>query len=403
MLHHCARWFGHLERTLFADLQRGKDPNQLKSEYLRRFAITARQYNALRIQLQGKIAAIKELIPLHIENQKTRIRKAKKVIANLVKSQPGSKQLHEKRRRLAHLEWRLEQLEADQKAGRVRLCFGSKKLFRAQFYREENGYQSHAEWYADWSEARSRQFFVLGSKDETAGCQGCVAIPEEEGSYGLRLRMPNGVGQKYVILTGVRFAYGQEEFAESLACGRALSYRFLHDEKGWRVFVFAEASPVKPVTDRRRGTIGVDINPDQLVLAEVDRSGNFVGGAHIPCLTYGKSQDQVKAMLGEIAKQVMAVAVGCAKPIVLERLQLEKKKATLEEEGRQRARMLSGFGYRQTKQCLKAAAFRAGVEVMEVNPAYTSTIGAVNYAHRYGIAVHPPVEVWVCRSVQPSG
>ena len=115
---------------------------------------------------------------------------------------------------------------------------------------------------------------------------------------------------------------------------------------------------------------------------------------------YGKSHDQVKAMLGEIAKQVIAVAVGCGKPIVLERLQFEKKKATLEDEGSERARRLSGFAYHQTKQCLKAAAFRAGVEMMEVNPvAYTSTIGAVNYAHRYGIGVHQarplpsPVEV----------
>jgi predicted NBD/HSP70 family sugar kinase len=94
--------------------------------------------------------------------------------------------------------------------------------------------------------------------------------------------------------------------------------------------------------------IGVDINPDQLVLAEVDGSGNFVGGEHIPCITYGKSQDQVKAMVGEIAKQVMAVAVGCGKPIVLGRLQFKKKKATLEDEGSERARLLSGFAYEQT-------------------------------------------------------
>jgi IS605 OrfB family transposase len=149
------------------------------------------------------------------------------------------------------------------------------------------------------------------------------------------------------------------------------------------------------VSDRRWGAIGVDINPDQLVLAEVDGSGNFVGGEHILCITYGKRQDQVKAILGEIAKQVMAV--GCGKPIVLERLQFEKKKATLEDKGSERARLLSGFAYQQTKQCLKAAAFRAGVEVIEVNPAYTSTIGAVNYAHRYEISVHQGAAIAIAR------
>jgi hypothetical protein len=100
LLREYARRFGHIERTLFAELQQGKAANQLKSEYLRRFDITARQFNGLRIQLQGKIASLKERIPVHIENLKTKIRKAKKTIAELLKSIPGTNQLHRKRRRL---------------------------------------------------------------------------------------------------------------------------------------------------------------------------------------------------------------------------------------------------------------------------------------------------------------
>jgi hypothetical protein len=144
----------------------------------------------------------------------------------------------------------------------------------------------------------------------------------------------------------MRTVPGRKGFSNSSTC----------DEKGWRVFVSADASPVKPVTDRRWGTIGVDINPDQLVLAEVDGSGNFVGGEHI----HGKSQDQVKAILGEIAKQGMAVAVGCGKPIVLERLQFEKKEATLEDEGSERARLLSGFAYEQTSSAGRRRPFEPG-------------------------------------------
>jgi hypothetical protein len=67
------------------------------------------------------------------------------------------------------LEARVERLRAEQKSGQVHLCFGSKKLFRAQFHLEENGFQSHEEWKQAWSEARSRQFFIIGSHDETAG------------------------------------------------------------------------------------------------------------------------------------------------------------------------------------------------------------------------------------------
>ena len=57
----------------------------------------------------------------------------------------------------------------------MRLCFGSRRLWHKQHHLEQNGYTSHAEWLMDWRDARSGEFFVLGSRDETAGCQLCVA------------------------------------------------------------------------------------------------------------------------------------------------------------------------------------------------------------------------------------
>jgi IS605 OrfB family transposase len=169
---------------------------------------------------------------------------------------------------------------------------------------------------------------------------------------------------------------------------RALSYRFLRDGKGWRVFVSTECASGKQISDRRLGAIGIDINVGQLVLAELDRFGNFLGGEGIGCVTYGKTRAQAKAILGDAVKQALAAAIGSRKPIVVERLEFAQKKASLENEGRRRARMLSSFAYRQTLQYLQAAAFRAGVEVIAVNPPYTSTIGAVNYATRFDISIH---------------
>ena len=173
-----AALFGRVERALYADIQKSEDPNLLKSDYLLRFGITARQFNAVRIQLQGKLDAVRELLPVEIENLQAKIRKAKKTIAKLAKRIPGSNRLHQKRRRLACLELRFEQLEADHKAGHIRLCFGSKKLFHAQFHLEANGFASHEEWKQAWTEARSNQFFVLGSKDETAGLPGLRGHPK---------------------------------------------------------------------------------------------------------------------------------------------------------------------------------------------------------------------------------
>src|SRR6516164_770782 len=100
---------GRVERTLFGEMQNGADANRLKSDYLVHFAITARQFNAVRIQLQGKIDAIRKLLPVQIEHLRTKIGKAKKVVSRLSQRLPGSNQLHQKRRRLARLEHRLRQ------------------------------------------------------------------------------------------------------------------------------------------------------------------------------------------------------------------------------------------------------------------------------------------------------
>ena len=97
-------------------------------------------------------------------------------------------QVHQKRRRLANLRHRLVGLEADIAAGRVRLCFGSRRLWRKQHHLEQNGYASHAEWLRDWRDARSNEFFVLGSRDETSGCQLCVASIADDGSLTLLSR-----------------------------------------------------------------------------------------------------------------------------------------------------------------------------------------------------------------------
>jgi hypothetical protein len=55
------------------------------------------------------------------------------------------------------------------------------------------------------------------------------------------------------------------------------------------------------------------------------------------------------------------------------------------------------FAYQQIARYLKAAAFQAGLAVIEVNAAYTSTIGAVNYAARYGISIHQGAAIALAR------
>ena len=55
------KFFGVLERKLFAQSHaKGISPATLKKSFQRQFGITARQFNAIRMQLDGKVSSIKE-------------------------------------------------------------------------------------------------------------------------------------------------------------------------------------------------------------------------------------------------------------------------------------------------------------------------------------------------------
>jgi len=236
---------------------------------------------------------------LRLDKELKALRKPQKKTAapDPVKIKKLAFSLHQKKRSLARQRARLERLLADKVSGKVRLCFGSRKRFRSQFNDPE---LSPAEWKADWQASRSDQFFLVGSKDETAGCQSCVATVQADQRLTLRVRLPDALG-KYVTLTDVHFAYGHAALLNSLAAGRALSYRFIRDDKGWRVFVTTQHDDVALVTKRELGAFGLDLNADHLALAELDRFGNLIDAQRLPCASYGLSTDQAKAIIGDLA------------------------------------------------------------------------------------------------------
>ena len=404
-----AALYGRVQRNLFAEVSSGRSAASMKRGCVREYGIPARMFNAVRVSLEGKVSGARESQLLHAETLKGLVRRTGRELAGAGKKGDRHR-VHQKTRRLHDLEHRLARVEADAAAGLVRLCFGGRKLWRGQYNLEANGYGSHEEWLADWRDARSGEFFVLGSRDETGGCQLCVAGIAGDGS--LTLRMPDclaGEHGKYLVIEDVKFAYGHEqalaalqanlEFAEcrrrdgdkaarATSLGQAISYRFKRDEKGWRVFVTTDLAPVPAVTDQRRGAIGVDLNAGHLAVTETDSSGNWLRSWRVPLVTYGRSSHRADALIGDSVAGVVEHAVQAGKPVVIERLDFKRKKAALEGESRRYSRMLSSFSYGKIKAYFISRGHRNGVEVFQVNPAYSSVIGRVKFMERYGLTVH---------------
>ena len=386
--------FSRAEKTLFARLQSGGNLTELKCEFLPRFEISARQFNAMAAGIRGKIFSVYERRDGMIKEAERRIAKAKKVLTKI--TDPAKR--HNKKRRLQTLQDRLTRLKSDRRSGTVRLCFGGKKLFNAQFHLEDTKYADHDEWLLDWQNARNNQFFVIGSKDETAGCQGCVATVAEDGSNALRARLPSALSQdgKYLCFNNIRFEQGHEAIIAAIGRNlsnnkedwQAINYRFMRDGKGWRVLVTI-ALPETPVKSHKNiGVIGIDMNADHLAVTETDRFGNPTAFFSVPCVTYGKTAEQRKAVLGDAGKRIMAFVVSRRKHIVIEQLDFQKKKSAREKQSPKYARMLSALAYTEIQTIIRARAFDAGIEVKEVNPAYTSVIGQYKFADRYGMSAH---------------
>ena len=248
-----------------------------------------------------------------------------------------------------------------------------------------------------------------------------MATVADDGSLALRLRLPDSLAEeegKYLVITGVRFKYGHEQVLTALesnaeyaafqrkhgeraarqsGLGQAISYRFKRDGKGWRVFVSTRMMDVPVVTDQQRGAVGVDLNADHLAIAETDASGNYVNAWRVPLVTYGQSQHQAEALIGDAVASVVQYARDVGKPIVLEKLDFRIKKAALEGESRKYSRMLSSFSYGKIKSCFLSRGIRQGVEVYQVNPAFSSVIGRVKFMERYGLSVHQAAALALAR------
>ena len=423
-------FFGVIERKLFHDVfVRGESRTDCKRRYLTEYGITARQFNSIYIALEGKVKAIKEHNKLRLSELEEKIKSVKKYIKSnektkndthkkvlkLEKIDPKSEEflntvkhyrrikssLHHKKRKLETLKQKYNHLKNDVGSGKIRICFGSKSLFKKQFHLEKNNYATHEEWKKDWVNARGSQYFSVGSKDETGGNQTCTYNNRHE----LRVRVADQFIKQYgthIVFENITFNYGQEYIDNAIVSytgvtsggnpvkysNSAISYRFHRNQHGWYMNATVDREVPDIQTLTRIGAIGVDMNAGFVSTCEVDRFGNPLKEEKIHLNMYNRSSDQVTASVGDVSKYIVGKAVDTQKPIIIEKLDFTRKKAALGEESGKYSRMISGFAYSKFKEMLRARAVKYGVEVIEVNPSYTSVIGQMKFMKRYGLSSH---------------
>lgn len=389
--------FGNVERHLYKDLERGENLNNLKKAYQVRFGINARQFNSVHSSIKGKVESLKECHKRHINDISERIKDLEKSIKKLARHLKSARtacalkgksprklikwKLHQKKRKLAALKVKLDKI----KSRTPSLVFGGKKLWKAQFNLEANNYESHEQWLNDWNDARSSQFMLVGSKDETNGCQNCQITSEGQ----LKIRVAPGLEHlfgKYITVNGVQFAYGQQDINDALEKGQALTYRFVRKQQQWYIFCTTQRPEVPVESEDSNGILGIDLNPSVIGWAICDREGNLKAQGQIRLHLNDRSSEQIEATLGDAVKQLVDIASSDKCPIAVEHLNFSKKKISLKEQGVKYSRMLSNFSYGKFRELLSSRTQRFGIELIHLNPAYSSVIGLLKFMSMYGMS-----------------
>jgi IS605 OrfB family transposase len=401
---------GTMKRKLYTRIAaRGGKAKSHKTAFCREHSLSARMFNAIAIELQGLLDGTRELLGAERKNLLKAIRRqqglldarrerlAEIAVDRLRMHPPREAKLrhtvHHNGAALARLQAKLVRVERRLAANVPGICFGTRKHFSQQHHLALAGFQDRDAWLGAWQDSRSHQVHFVGSKDEKSGNQLCRLRQTADGHYQLKLRVPdclrNRGERKYLVINGVTFNHDRAALDGALRTNTALSWRLHWDGCHWRPFVSFDHAPARRVTlGTQYGVVGIDFNVDHLAVTETDPSGNLISTRRFALLREDVTSGQREAVLSDALKKAVAWAKDELKPIVAEDLDFTAKKKAMAQLSPKGARMLSGLLYAKYRQLLEAKCYRAGVELILIDPAYMSTIGAVKYAARRGWSVH---------------
>lgn len=87
----------------------------------------------------------------------------------------------------------------------------------------------------------------------------------------------------------------------------------------------------------------------------------------------------------DLVVEIVRVAESLSCAIAIESLDFSKKKAKMSEESKLYNEMLSSLVTSSFRDALRSRCQRFGVQLIKVNPAFTSVIGMVKFMARYGL------------------
>ena len=404
-------YYQSIIRSGLNDMQRGMSEEDIEHTYQKRFNIQWAWADSIATQVSSTFAQLTTAKENQLNELTEDIKKGKEkvtqAIENLTKTlatptKKGLKGFDKKllgiRSKLDRLKRKQRQLDQLSEATRLHICFGSAKLFNAQYHLEENGYANHEEWLEDWHKKRGGNFYSVG-KGSVNGNNTMTPIHWLGGDcFTVTIKVPvfllEDHGEKIVIPFEIKEGQRKADLLYALEANKPVTVQcFRREEKNeqWYIHLTTYVQDVPTTTSKKNGCVGLDLNADCIDVIYIKPDGNpkrdktsqVLFSFPLPSGTTG----QKKAEIRNIAAQIVRLAECFQCPSACENLDFSKKKASLRHSGSKGYnRMLSGFVYDTFRSCLVARAEKYGVEVIFVSPAFSSVIGMVKYMPKYALS-----------------
>lgn len=341
-----------------------------------------KQYEAK--QLEHKISYLKTyLIPKLVEkrnNNSAMLRDGLSI--SLVKQRNLRLKIVAKKNKLNRLKQKLVNLNYQLESGRLKLCFGTKRLLKQN--------------YDKFVEQRDSQMGFIGAKEETC-CNHNFQLRynRKDNQFSIKMRRDFG-GYKSVNIKD-KFIYGKVYFNHhknriiSILQNKnsPLFYRIIKkNERYYLCCTFEiQADTNNFATCSEYGAIGLDFNKGFVTLSETNQYGHLVKTSLLPYRF--RAGNKTKTDLQCIANDVVKLSQLTGKDICIENLDFKATKSKTETKyGKQYNEMIHSLAYRQFIDIIGSVAYRNNVNLIKVNPAWTSWLAKKLYCPTMKLNVH---------------
>ena len=407
--------YGKALRETFYAIKRGGFNKSKYNTYLQNeYGIVSRTANSIIYDAQGRFNALKELkayerkqlerkikyleetvIPKLVERRKQNsIKLQGGVSVSLVQQRNLRLRVVSKKSKLNRLKQRLSNLKYQLDSGRLKLCFGTKRLLRQD--------------YKKFIEQRDSQMTFLGARGKKA-CNQILQLTYDRRSNQFLVRLRKDFGGYKSVKGGDRYAYGKvyfnhhkEQIVSILRTNASpLSYKVIKKNERYYLcctFEF-QVDNDEVVTRYSYGTIGLDFNKGFVTLSETNQYGHLVQTQFLPYRF--KSGNKTKSDLQILANHVVRLAFRAGKDVCIENLDFRVTKARTETKvGKKYNDMLHSLAYREFSTAMESVCYRNKVVLNKVNPAWTSWLAERIYCKPMKLNIHTGASYVIARRGQ---